>query len=453
MDRSLLKDIALLVLSAFILMFFALYDNFPIVTDDTGVYIRSGFEWWVPSDRPVFYGIFIRVTSCGASVWLTTFFQSLLVAFTITTFTRKLIPPISRFHLLAILVFLSLFTTCGWFTGMLMADIFVSIMILAVVSYVFFENPKAMKWLLLAIIFTCALMHNSNYVVLSLFSLGAFAAMMLVRSWRRYIRRVGMLALLCLFSCVLLCTANWVADQGFTTSKSTHVFVMGKLVESGVLKTYLDKACPEKEYAICAYKDNLPPVAWLFHWGEESPLQQTGGWDANRNEYNAIIRDIFSKPEYYPSIIYKSLEATARQLVLFNIDGNYALPWVNWGQDNPVYGAVKDYFPHEINQLEYSRMNQKSFSIGVYDHLFAIVIVLSVIAICFFLPGYIELKAEYLKIVWILAIMIVLNAFVTASLSSVNPRFNARVIWIVPFINVLFLLKMTLRKSSPKVVE
>jgi hypothetical protein len=60
------KQIVALFLSAFVLMFFALSDNFPIVTSDSGTYISSGFTLHAPQDRPIFYGLFIRFTSLGA---------------------------------------------------------------------------------------------------------------------------------------------------------------------------------------------------------------------------------------------------------------------------------------------------------------------------------------------------------------------------------------------------
>jgi hypothetical protein len=215
---------------------------------------------------------------------------------------------------------------------------------------------------------------------------------------------------------------------------------MGKLVESGVLKTYLDKACPEKNYKICAHIHELPPVAWQFHWDATSPLQKEGGWDANKAEYNTIIGDIFSRPKYYPYMAYKSIEATARQLALFHIDSWYTLPWMKFDEESSPYKAIEKYFPHELNQLKVSRQNTKILDIGFYDNVFAIVVILSCIAVLFTIPA--PLKKQFFILAACIGAMILLNAFVTAVLSSVNSRFNARVSWLIPFVNVLMLFNI-----------
>lgn len=87
-----------LLLGAFILSIFALYNNFPIVTGDTGSYINSGFSLKTPIDRPIFYGLFLRVTSLGASIWMAIFAQSFIVAYVIIAFVRKLIPQCPPFY-------------------------------------------------------------------------------------------------------------------------------------------------------------------------------------------------------------------------------------------------------------------------------------------------------------------------------------------------------------------
>lgn len=425
---------------AFILMLFALYDNFPILTSDTGTYITSGFTLQTPADRPIFYGLFIRLTSLGASLWLTIFFQCLILSRVLIAFIQKLIPGVTRMQLTGFLLFTALFTICGWFAGQLMPDIFTAILILAVTSFLLFPQNKYERIALAAIILLATLMHNGNVMMLALFASCLLLYALFRSGLRRYRSRILALYAISIFSWLAFCTGNWLSGRGFVASSATHVFIMGKLVESGVLKTYLDKACPVKNYRICAYADQLPPVAWEFHWDASSPLQQTGGWEANRAEYNAIIRDIFSRPKYYPYIAYKSLEATARQLVLFNIDGTYVLPWMKFDEETSPYKAIQQYYPHELNELKASRQNTKTLSIPFYDNLFVTVIVLSTVLLLFLMPD--REKKLFYRLVCCAGMLMLLNAFTTAVLSSVNPRFMSRVIWIIPFINLIMLFRI-----------
>ena len=434
------KRITTTIISAFILMLFALYDNFPILTSDTGTYIVSGFTMTPPVDRPIFYGLFLRLTSLGASVWLTVFFQCLLLAYVLIKFMRKLVPAVTNLQLLGLVLFTSVFTICGWFAGQLMPDIFTSILVLSVTTYLVFVNTQREKVLLLAVIFFSVLMHNSNFMVLTLFAV-LYLLFTIVSKTGKGLKHTLPLFFISLLSWLAFCTSNALGGNEFTASRSTHVFVMGKLVESGVLKTYLDRACPERNYKICAHINELPLAAWQFHWDAASPLQKEGGWDANKEEYNTIIADIFSRPKYYPYIAYKSIEATARQLALFHIDSWYTLPWMKFDEESSPYKAIEKYFPHELNQLKVSRQNTKILDIGFYDNMFAIVVIVSCIAVLFTIPA--PLKKQFFILAACIGVMILLNAFVTAVLSSVNSRFNARVSWLIPFVNVLMLLKIS----------
>jgi len=48
------------VISTLVLMSGAFYNEFPLITGDSAIYISSGFDGIVPSERPIFYGWFIR---------------------------------------------------------------------------------------------------------------------------------------------------------------------------------------------------------------------------------------------------------------------------------------------------------------------------------------------------------------------------------------------------------
>jgi lipopolysaccharide export LptBFGC system permease protein LptF len=150
--------------------------------------------------------------------------------------------------------------------------------------------------------------------------------------------------------------------------------------------------------------------------------------------------------------MYKAVEATARQLVLWNIDDIYTLPWMKFDEDTSPFKAIQQYFPHELNQLKVSRLNTKTFNIAFYNSLFVVVLVLSCVAVLFSLPR--SYRKEFYLVVGCIGAFMLLNAFTTAVLSSVNARFNSRMIWLVPFINMIILFRMigsyyTAKKAAP----
>ncbi len=421
---------------AFLLM--ALYNGYPIVNGDTAAYINSGFTMEVPETRPIFYGLFLRCTSLGASLWGTIAVQALIVSYLCTRFIKAVAGDIENTHIVALLLCVATATIGGWYTGQLMPDAFTPVLFLAVWLYMMQPGNRMQQVILLMLILISILVHVSHYVIATLLSLLLLAASFIPRySWMATRRKAITLLSTTIIAWMALLTSNYMGGRGFRASASSHVFLMGKLAESGVLRTYLEKACPTRDYKICAYKDNLPHVAWGFVWDQASPVSKTGGWEANREEYSTIIRDIASRPKYWPFLAYKSIEATSRQIVLSNIDESEELSWLVYDKDNPVYKAVERYFPHEISEFAVVRQNQKTLNIPFYDDVYVVFLLITFVAVML-LTGK-DTKTEVGRVYLYLLLFLLLNAFVTATFANVSTRLNSRCIWLLPLVNVALL--------------
>ena len=46
--------------AALLLLSVPVLNGYPLVYSDTGTYLRTAFEGYVPPDRPVWYGLFLR---------------------------------------------------------------------------------------------------------------------------------------------------------------------------------------------------------------------------------------------------------------------------------------------------------------------------------------------------------------------------------------------------------
>lgn len=58
-NQTLIAKITWVIVLLFVLMIPCIYNAFPLVTSDSGTYIASGIQGWVPIDRPLFYGLFV----------------------------------------------------------------------------------------------------------------------------------------------------------------------------------------------------------------------------------------------------------------------------------------------------------------------------------------------------------------------------------------------------------
>src|ERR1044071_8868647 len=109
-------DPFLVPLAALVLMCAAFYNGFPLVYADTGTYIHSGFTLETPWDRPLLYGLFVRVFSLnGFSLWSVILAQSLIISWLVyecfRAFTRVERPAVYAFATLSLL---ACFTGVSW---------------------------------------------------------------------------------------------------------------------------------------------------------------------------------------------------------------------------------------------------------------------------------------------------------------------------------------------------
>lgn len=433
-----LTNIIITIIGAFIFMIFALYNGYPIVNGDSATYINSGLDLWVPRDRPVFYGLFIRFISMSASAWFVIFAQCLIMAYVSIRFIRSIYPTTKYSHVIALLLIISLGTIAGWNTGQLLPDAFTPILFLSLYIYLCDQNNLFQKSLLLTIIFISITVHYSHYVIATCFVISVLGLSFLfkkyfqpLRSKTFHISGLVIIAWLC-----LLCS-NYIEGNGFVTSKTSHIFLMGKLCENGILKQYLDHNCNTKNYSLCKQKETLPPVAWEFVWADNGPMYDNDTWDATRAEYKAIINDILTTPRYWPFLAYHSVEATFRQVILLNIDEGEEYIKTPYRGGHPLFEAVRHHFSGEINQFKVSRQNQKILDIPFYDHVYVIVFILTTVILLFIIND--KHKQTAIVIYTLIFLYVFLNAFATATFGNVLTRLNSRAVWLIPMANIVFI--------------
>lgn len=429
-------------------VYLAFLNGYPLVTSDTGAYINNGFLLQVAQDRPIVYSIFLRFFSLQFSTWLVAFIQGCLIAFLLKQTINIILPSHNKmdnrpFYLISILTIA--FTSLSWYTSQLMPDIFTSITVLAVLIY-FFQKSDRNSYLYLLIILSGCLMHTSHILMLLLASICLaiyFYVQRRSENIRGYLRKTLILLAISITSILLTSTANSIAGHGFTLSPASHVFLMGKLCENGVLKTYLNDACAEKNYQLCEYKNNLPNVAWAFVWDENSPLNQMGGWEATKKEYKSILKDIASSPKYYPFLLFKSIEHTLRQLTQVYVGDGLQSFWEN---TNPFW-KIEQYYAHELPEYMNSKQNTYTFDTKPFNIAYSLFLTITSIWILFLWGKF---PQQYLiKWIYILVIVfLVCNSFVTANFANVLTRMNSRIIWLIPFLNMILIYRYYALKSG-----
>ena len=432
----------LILLSALALMIVALYNGYPITDSDTGAYISIGFQNLIARDRPPFYGWFIRYTSMWVSLWYTVFAQCLLVAYLLFRYIKVLQGYAPTFSMaIASVIAVVSFTCVSWVASFLMPDIFGGILLLAVVLYLVDASQTiaiAISYIL--IISLSLLVHNSHAIIMGLFS-----SMLLLWSVIKrnipFLKKSILLLALPLMSWLLMCTINFTHGYGFVFSRSSHIFMMGRLSEMGLLKLYLDDNCGKKNYRLCNYKEEIPLYSWEFIWVNDGPFQKSGGWDSTKTEYNTIIHDILTTPKYLSIFIQKSAIGTLRTLSQIE-EPSRVLPQI---KGSSPWGAIDHYFNDETNEYLGSLQSRDYLSAAVYNYLYLLVFILS--------SGWVLLHSRMInknivQIYRLVFLFLVVNAFVMSAFSGVLNRYQNRIFWIVPATNIIIIVKYYWDKFS-----
>ena len=435
MNKALYPTISVITASI-LLMWFTFYNGYPMATSDTGAYVRFAFDFQVLKDRSSFYSIWVAVAGLRSSLWLPVFFQCLLLAMLFLRYYQMLSNGTAvKYHqYLAAIVLVAFTTGVSFIAAYIMPDIFAGMLLLSVLLYLYDDKASAaLKLLYLCLAGFSILVHNSHFLIVPAFCVLALVYVQLTKQYHLRLKIVKVLGVAA--SCwLLVCSINFVYGFGFTLSPGSHVFMAGKLVETGTMKKYLDEQCAEQPYKLCAYKDQLPQRAYEYIWDENGAFKKTGGWDSSAAEHKAIIRDVFTTPEYALHFAGVALQHTWQQLMFIHIlQEDQAFK-----EGSPPYDNIEREIKSELGQFRDARQQQHTFNNSSWIKIQLVVLILTMVWVSFLFvkrvfPRYV------LHIYILLLLFIICNAFVTASFANVLERLQNRVFWVLPATNILVL--------------
>jgi len=253
------------------------------------------------------------------------------------------------------------------------------------------------------------------------------------------------LLLLIGISWILQPTINFVFTKEFFISKSGNVFLMARLVETGIAKDYLIENCSNKNYSLCNSIDKLPEHAWQFLWNNDSPLyedncSENGGWSncwvEKQQEYGDVIKDILLTPKYMKRLIKVSFFDFIKQLTDFDI-GHLTKQGENSGFDPIIKKYFDDHFMYtqskQYNKDLFFETESKIQKMAIFISL--IVIVIS--GLWTILSGN-RISKSIIMFVFIIVVGLLINAANCSFFASVLNRYQGRLIWLLPLIVLLF---------------
>ena len=453
---SLLKNTSTVLIGAAILSLVAFVNGYPLVYSDTGTYIMSGREMWIPIDRPIAYGLFIRLFG-SVSLWTVIIAQNILTSYILFEAFRLFFPIDKkfRFYFFGTIGLLTFLTGISYYTNQLMPDFLTALMILGIFILCYAKNLGSVRFIAISLlVIFCIITHFSHLLIAS----GLAVAILCYHSFlfrKRLAKHALSISLkkallVMVIACsgwLVLPTLNWIISGEFYQSKSSHIFFMGSMADKGILQQFLKDECGKPEWSdckMCQYKNEIPQEVAVFLWdgGDSSVFMKTGGWMHSKTEYNKIIHATLVNPKYSSQHVYKAIAYGLTQLFENRIGeglGRYrenSSPWAN----------IISYYRIEFNMYMNSKQNRAGGPGLNLEILNNINLLLLMFCVLYTVYIYFSPAREHFDrmTVWFLTIMllgIVMNSMVTAGLSAPYGRYQTRVVWLMELAIIIFSIK------------
>ncbi|MCF8429303.1 MAG: hypothetical protein K9G64_04155 [Bacteroidia bacterium] len=432
-----------LLIGVIITLWPALYNHYALFFTDSQLYINYGNEFSFSEDRSFVYGWFIGITSLHISLWFPIIIQAIIFNFVCFNFVEKLALNFTTKIYLPIILLLSAFTSLAWDVSYLMPDVFSPISILVLYLLFTHSKPFGTQWILLVLAYLLILQTHFAFM---LFHCLVLAIILLLQAIKLpFLKSLNKTMVYILTAAVFinigLFTLEKKALGANEFSSVSHVFLMGKLVENGVLQKYLDQECLIQNFEICAFKNNLAPQNYSgnFLFSSESAFQRTGGWANPHEEYKTIIKNILTTPKYlwlYVKAVFKET------FLLFgrNEIGSsiHAYPRDGWGP----HPAVVKYYPNEIPVYDLAKQNAKTLQFPFKTITIASIFLL----IISFVIAIFHFKKQPFVVFFIL-LTLVSNAIITGGLVGLEDRYCTRQNWLIILLALIFMANNIYKKQ------
>jgi len=369
--------------------------------------------------RSAFYSLFTYITGDTVSLWLVILLQAAIIALVLRLMFAALCPGQSRWRGSLFIMVLAMASTVAWTVSMVMPDVFTAVMAICIILVMLFWQTLSV-WTRVATLIAMTgsvVMHPTNLPIgLGLLAVGAVVRYK--RFWPdrgAYLLIGGALGV----AALAMLAVGVVGFHRWTLTPQSPPFLLARSLSDGPGKLYLQEHCPQAGLVMCRHLDKLDLPTDIFIWDKD------GVYSAVSPDEEAQLRAEDKRVYLAAALEHPVMQLTAmvrnmvRQLGLFSLH-EYSIP------------SSADYTPTDMTlHLGDQRPWQTWLSIPVY-----------VVVIAALVAGMLAWRNKDLdreqRDLFILVVATVLIEAAAGAFSEPVPRYEARVIWLIPMASLLF---------------
>jgi len=444
-NHTSLARVAAILLGALFLMWPAFFNRYPLLYPDSMTYLQNG----PPVARALFlhqlsdyYGMRSFIYSLGilpfhwnATLWPIVALQAMLTACVIWLVVRSLLPQRTVFWYLSLVMILSLLTSASWFASLIMPDILGPLLYLCIYLLVFARDTLSRPERIAVAVVACwAVASHATHLML-----GAGICLLLAALWAIFrkgfmsgrLKALGEVAAIVMLAAIAQLALNSYLYGKPSLNGERPPFLTARLIADGPGRWYLEQHCSETKFAGCGRVRDLGHDSDQFLWADD------GVWRMSSTE----TREQMLREEI-PFALATLRTYPRAQLTISGANFWQQLNTFEIGFD-PNDWMVQQFdeaFPAGKAQFLQSRQagNDLPFDfLSMIQNWTVVVSLALILAFALLLWRRWTFRLAGLSLVIISAVLA--NALVTGVLSTVEDRYQSRVVWLIPFLAVTFI--------------
>jgi hypothetical protein len=438
-----------LLIATLLLAWPALYNGFPILYPDSMTYLDDGrivaralflrhfSEYY--GMRSFIYSLGILPFHWNLTAWPIVALQCFLVAYVLRLVVRSLAPGFMTPRLasavfLTLILLLSAFTSVSWFSCLVLPDILGSLVYLAffLVAFAPATLTRLERYSLYLIAWWGIASHASHLILAGALCVVIAAILSVQRqSLRRTFRTTTEVAAIVAIAAGSQLALNAYLYGHPSLNGERPPFLMARVIADGPGRWYLEKHCGELNWTICKHVRSLNTDPDIFLWSPDGTWESASD-DEQQQMLDEEIPLVIATLRTYPQAqISRSAGNFWEQLKTFGFNDLDPSSWV-LDQFATVMPAAR---------ASYLRSRQANRNLPLDDmttfQFWIVIGSLGMHAVFALLLGR-AISARLAALTLITAFVVVANAAVTGILSMPEDRFECRVIWMTPFLSLLF---------------